>query len=93
MLKDSVTINDVVELLNDAFEKDSGAMDALCNTRVVCNKELANHPTIQVGKYGDEYKVGLIGILNGIFGTAEDGWGAIGIEVDGDKLIGFLRIR
>lgn len=77
MLKESVTIDDVIELLNDAFGKDPNAMNDLVKTRVTCNDALADHPTIQVGQFGDEYKVGLIGILNGIFGMAEDGFGAI----------------
>ena len=78
MLKESVTIEDVIALLNDACEKDLDAMDALAKARVACNDALAAHPTIQVGKLGgDEYKVGIIGILNGIFGTADDGYGAI----------------
>ena len=77
MLKDFVTIDDVVELLNDAVDKDPEAIYKLAVNRVPCNAMLADHPTIQVGKFGDEYKVGLIGILNGIFGIADDGFGAI----------------
>lgn len=77
MLKESVTIDDAIELLNDALNKDPMAMWALATTRVTCNEVLADHPTIQVGKYSDDYKVGLIGILNGIFGAADDGYGAI----------------
>lgn len=77
MLKESVAVDDVIELLNDAFAKDPEAMCNLVIARVACNDGLADHPTIQVGKYGEEYKVGIIGILNGIFGTADDGYGAI----------------
>lgn len=43
----------------------------LCFNRVECNKTITNHPTVQV--YNEDNKnnkdtVGLIGILNGIFG-------------------------
>lgn len=82
MLKDSVTIDDVIELLNDAFTKDPEAMNDLALSRVTCNEVLADHPTIQVGKFGNEYKVGIIGILNGIFGMADDGFGAIAGDFD-----------
>lgn len=82
MLKDSVTINDVIDLLNGAFAMDSYAMHSLVMARVVCNETLADHPTIQVGKFGEDYKVGLIGVLNGVFGMAEDGFGAIAGDFD-----------
>lgn len=77
MLKENVTIDEVISLLNDALEKDSEAIHNLATTRISCNDVLADHPTIQVGKFDGEYKVGMIGILNGIFGTTEDGYGAI----------------
>ena len=82
MLKQNVTINEVIELLNGAFEMDSEAMSNLANTRVTCNDVLADHPTIQVGMFDGEYKVGLIGILNGIFGMEDDGCGAIAGDFD-----------
>ena len=82
MLKESVTIDDVIELLNDAFAKDPEAMSLLAQARVVCNDMLADHPTIQVGKFDEKYKVGLIGILNGIFGTNDKGWGVISGDFD-----------
>ena len=77
MLKENVTIDEVISLLNNALEKDPEAINNLVTTRIACNDILANHPTIQVGKFDNEYKVGIIGIFNGIFGTAEDGYGAI----------------
>lgn len=77
MIKDSVTVDDVIELLNDAFAKDPEAMNQLAQARVVCNDALADHSTIQVGQFGGEYKVGIIGILNGIFGINDRGWGVI----------------
>lgn len=85
MLKDSVTIDDVIELLNDAFAKDPEAINELVAIRVFCNEILANHPTIQVAGpalSGVGYSVGLIGILNGIFGVADDGYGAIAGDFD-----------
>jgi hypothetical protein len=53
---------------------------------------MADHPTIQVRQYpGDEYSsVGILGILNGLFGIREDGMGAICMEIEDDgKIISF----
>lgn len=95
MLKTNVTIDEVLDLLNEACMLDLEAMNALVNARVDCNKELADHPTIQVRAFKDEgFQVGLIGILNGIFGISEDGVGAIAGMFDDDRnLISFKRIR
>lgn len=95
-LKETISIEDVISLLNEAVATDAEAMQNLINQRVSCNKELAAHPTIQVmaNKEGTEYKVGIVGLLNGMFGTAPDGYGAIAAMFDDDKkLTGFKRIR
>lgn len=85
MIKSSVTIEEVLEVLNRAVEVDPEAMHSLCTNRVPCNNTLAKDPTIQVSKTlreGANYKVGLLGILNGIFGTDESGWGTIAGEFE-----------
>lgn len=77
-----------IEVLNSALEADPEAMQVLMNFRVRCNQKLADHPTIQVGFHGDghlpeeEYDVGLMGIINGLFGTNEHGAGHIAMSVD-----------
>jgi len=85
MIKQGVTVDDVIELLNEAYRLDSDAMDILVKTRVLCNDDLASHPTIQVAGpslTGTGCKVGFVGILNGIFGSADDGFGAIAADFD-----------
>jgi len=77
-LKNSITLDDALVVLNSAVIADSKAMHSLIEHRVDCNEILANHPTIQVGRCQPErYHVGLLGILNGLFGIDETGWGAI----------------
>jgi len=90
MIKKSVTPEEVVELLNEAVKLDPTAMDLLVNSRVSCNKELGAHPTIQV-MVGLQRVVGMLGILNGIFGVNENGWGCFQIMFDDTtkKLTGF----
>lgn len=78
-MKQSVTPYDVVELLNDLLLRDQEAVHALCESRVACNDEITHHPTVQVAyreeKDDDgnvtyhECKVGLLGLLNGLFGV------------------------
>jgi len=79
-----ITPEDAIKVLNEALGCDHDAIKALIECRVSCNEELANHPTIQVRAYDPEgYKVGLLGILNGLFGSdKETGYGYI--SVDGD---------
>jgi len=80
----TITVNDAVVVLNEAFRADPEAMSALIETRVSCNESLASHPTIQVlaGEDGSNPKVGLLGILNGLFGVRGDGRGHIEATYD-----------
>ena len=66
-------IHNAVQLLKEALAADPIAMDKLIKSRVECNETLANHPTIVVmddEKTGKPV-VGVLGLLNGIFGTEE----------------------
>ena len=89
-----VTAEDAVALLNEAVKLDPEAMHALVASRVPCNDEFADHPTIQVldlDRKGNKPVVGLLGILNGLFGIRENGQGYLAASVDDDgKLTGFM---
>lgn len=89
-------VSEVVEFLNSLLKYDWEAVQELVQTRVKCNKRLADHPTVQVGLNQDdsgvsEYYVGLLGILNGYFGVYDDGpkegWGAIAAVFDENDLL------
>lgn len=76
----------IVALMNELLEMDPVAVSALCHVRVPCNETLAAHPKVQVallrdpaeaGSNGDEYSVGLLGVLNGLGGADYLGRGAI----------------
>lgn len=73
----ATTVNEAIEVLNRAFAADPDAIRALVSFRVPCNSTLADDPTIQVKtvegepRDGDHCEVGILGILNGIFGTRE----------------------
>lgn len=68
MLKPSVTIEETIALLNSALETDREAISSLIEHRVPCSDAMAEHPTIQVSP---NQTVGLLGIINGLFGTDE----------------------
>ena len=91
-----------VQVLNELFRLDPKPMAELVASRVNCGTEWADHPTCQVSTstepVGDPvgrvgvYSVGMIGVLNAIFGADEDSNGFIAAKYDTDgKLIGFCR--
>lgn len=77
MLIDPISIDQAIDLLNDMVKADQPAMHALVETRVPCQDLLA-HPTVQDGNL---WYVGLLGIINGLFGKIpfgdKEGWGPI----------------
>ncbi|MDA0241063.1 MAG: hypothetical protein O3A84_13695 [Proteobacteria bacterium] len=79
-------------VLNDALARDARAVTELVNLRVECNKDLINHPLIQVGEYEGVAKVGVLGLINGLIGDSPTG--SIGAKGTFDPVTGrFLRIR
>ena len=68
--------------LNDSIRSDHDAMLALVNSRVPVNKGLANHPTIQVGQ---DSTLGVMGLINGLFGIKDDGYGYIAMDCETDE--------
>lgn len=82
MVKQSVTPEEVVRVLNEALTLDPLAIQYLMDTRVKCNRDMAEHEAIQVLPVGPrenptEFRVGLMGLLNGLFGADENGTGPI----------------
>lgn len=83
MARMRVTAGEVVALLNEATGLDHAAMKELIAFRVVCDSRLAGHPTIQVvGEPLERPRVGMLGILNGLFGTKSNGAGVIVMAED-----------
>ena len=66
-------ISAAVDLLNDVLERDPKSITKLINMRIDCNEQLASHPTVQVHKFDDVYRVGVLGLLNGVFGGGPSG--------------------
>lgn len=98
MIRESITIDDAIAVLNDALRCDGNAMHKLTGYHVPCLPELAQHPTIQVASnnlcdVGIHHPgVGMLGVINGMFGIDEDSRGPICAKYDDDGgLIGFDR--
>ena len=85
-------ISAAVAMLNDVLERDPKAITELVNMRVECKDSLASHPTLQVHKYADVYRIGVLGLLNGALGGGPSGdIGAKGtLDTNSGK---FIQIR
>ena len=67
-----------IDTLNGLVKLDREAIEKLILHRVECNEELSNHPTVQVRQeQKNEYSLGTLGLLNGLVGIQDDGWGYI----------------
>jgi len=95
MIRESVTINDVVLYLNELLDIDKDALSRLITEkRSRCNKALADHSTVIASdEGGGVFTVGLMGILNGLFGINEFGRGVLAARFKSERgdLVGFLR--
>lgn len=84
-------ITKAVRILNEALDLDPEAMTRIINLRVPCDRNLGKHPSIRIHRLGDEHRIGILGLINGIF----DDWpsGAIGAEGQLDDAGHFIRIK
>ncbi len=81
---DSILAKHICDFLNGLLEIDRNAIACLIANRVPCNKELADHPSVQVGAQHGGFHVGMLGLLNGLCGTRSNGYGFINAIFDGD---------
>jgi len=84
MMKLDVSIEHVVEFLNEALKIDRIAISSLLTASVVCNRDMSDHWSVQAWEADEngDYHVRMIGVINGIFGVDEEGWGGISAIVD-----------
>ena len=93
MIKENISLDETIEFLNILLLIDQEAIQNLVNARVICNNRLARHPTVQVYGDGENLVVGLLGILNGLFGTDDKHHGAIGAVLnDNGNIKMFTRL-
>lgn len=78
-------VQTAIRVLNEALAADPAAVRALFAVRAPANALLTQHPTIQVicGKAGahdpgpPSCSVGVLGLINGLFGVGADGYGKV----------------
>ena len=79
------TIDETIDYLNSLVEADPLAVRAVLCVRIPCNEALADHPSCIIGGgWPQGYTVGVMGIINGIFGVNEDGYGKIAYTMNED---------
>lgn len=91
MIKDSVTVEMVIDFLNDLYEADQEAMSRFLMFGVPCNeslvvdndnlKDFIIHGVAKehTGYVGSKFLYGLMSVINGIFGQ-EEGLGPISLK-------------
>jgi len=88
MIKKEITVNNAINCLNEIFKHDPEAVALLVKNRIPCNKALAAHESVQVRENCDgKFSVGILGILNGLFGADEKGYGPIAAVCEKDGTI------
>ena len=70
-------VDKAISVLNRAIKTDPAAIRRLFKVQIPCSDDLADDPDVQVKIEGDEYFIRPLGLINGLFGAAEDGFGKI----------------
>lgn len=88
MIKQFVSPEEVINFLNELLGLDKKCISSVSLRRQICNNSITEHPTVQVHSFDGKSEVGMIGILNGLFGSFDSGehkgWGTIAAEVNED---------
>ncbi len=83
-------LDEAITRLNEMLALDPDAMLALVEHRVPCSTALIAHPTCQVT--GTIPSVGMLGVINGLFGVDAKGWGFVVAHFEEDgRLFKFSR--
>ena len=77
-------VTDVIAYLNSLVETDSLAIRAMLCMRIPCNEALADDPTCIVDQWEQGFTVGLMGLINGMFGLNENDIGKIAYMMNED---------
>lgn len=76
-----ITVEKTIDFLNELLEIDREGITDLFNNREACNVNMSQHPTVQVYAKDDDdrrrYYFGVLGLINGLFGDSDNGWGHI----------------
>lgn len=87
----NISLDDAIDYLNELLDRDRPAIAAMVANRVPCNRGLADHPTVQVMQQHGGYHVGLLGVINGMFGVFNGTDGPIAAVFEDGYLLRFTR--
>lgn len=91
----TISIDIAIHRLNSMLAYDPDCMHDLVEHRVPCNEDMVRHESAQVypiNELGDK-GLGVLGVINGLFGADEEGWGPIAAYFDEGKLQEFRRAK
>ena len=96
-IREMISVDDVVDFLNDLLTIDRNFTEKLIMTRFKCNDELICHPTVQhlMNPEMTAAYAGFMGVINGLFGVDEEvplrGSGAIHVCVSGGRVLALVN--
>jgi hypothetical protein len=75
-------VDGVIKTLNRMLEKDPDAIIALAGHRIRVNDTMASETSARCRPNGDQYTLGLLGVINGILDTTGQVYGPIMFHID-----------
>jgi hypothetical protein len=93
--RDKALANTIIERLNRMIQDPEIRRDVqtLMNMRCAVSQKTSDHHSIQVREEGDVDTMSFLGLLNGLIGVQENGYGYVSAVVDGIELISFERSK
>lgn len=89
---ETISIEQTIDMLNELVNLDRNAVLNLIINRVPCNQGIADHYSVQIQREDDgSFSVGLMGVINGLFGINAYGAGNIRYVLQNGELIRFER--
>jgi hypothetical protein len=80
-----------VRVLNDLLDTDPGAMQRLFDMETSCSLRMVDHGGIETGYEPDGFKIGVMSVVNALFGLTDEGEGCIVAEYKDGRLVGFCE--
>lgn len=86
MIRHSITLPEIVDFFNEIYVADPKAVRALLLAAFACNRKLAAHPRMVITHVNRKPAIGMMAILNSLFGVDEEGIGPLSVVENGRTL-------
>lgn len=69
-IRETLTVDDVIDFLNDLIVRDYHAVRRMTGISIPCNRSLVSHPSLQVdlGEEGVPASFSILGLINALYG-------------------------